>query len=114
MVFVLTAVTGAQLVAAAVPLTLAPAPVGTAIVVGFAVLALVAAAPEMRVAVRRPGNAVGLPLVLVAAVVAWLVLHDHYVWAVTRRPGLLPASDLYLGLTGRWIFLYVPAAQLML
>jgi hypothetical protein len=26
----------------------------------------------------------------------------------------LPASDLYLGLTGRWMFLYVPAALLML
>ena len=112
--YVLTAVTGAQLVAAAVLLTLAPDPVGTAIGVGFGVLALVAAALGMLVAVRRPGNVVGPLLVLVAAVVAWLVLDDRYGWAVTRRPGLLPASDLYLGLTGRWMFLYVPAALLML
>ncbi|MFF3664338.1 sensor histidine kinase [Microtetraspora malaysiensis] len=66
------------------------------------------------VAVRRPNSAVGLLLVLVGATAMWLGVGELYSLAVARRPGL-PLTELYAAVSeGDWMFLYVPAALLML
>ncbi|WP_433420384.1 histidine kinase [Microtetraspora malaysiensis] len=66
------------------------------------------------VAVRRPNSAVGLLLVLVGATAMWLGVGELYSLAVARRPGL-PFTELYAAVSeGDWMFLYVPAALLML
>ncbi|MFF4779137.1 sensor histidine kinase [Microtetraspora fusca] len=66
------------------------------------------------VAVRRPDSAVGLLLVLVGATAMWLGVGQLYSLAVVRRPGL-PLTELYAAVSeGDWMFLYVPAALLML
>ncbi|MFJ2032431.1 histidine kinase [Streptosporangium sp. NPDC087985] len=68
----------------------------------------------MVVAARRPGSVVGLLLVLVGMTAVWLAVSDLYPPAFTRRPDL-PFSELYVLLSrGGWMFLYVPAALLMI
>ncbi|MEV7006934.1 histidine kinase [Streptosporangium sp. NPDC051022] len=79
-----------------------------------ATLALPSAALGTLVAVRRPGSMVGPLLMLVGATAVWVTVDDLYASAVTRRPDL-PLPELYLALSqGDWMFLYVPAALLML
>ncbi|WP_433223021.1 histidine kinase [Microtetraspora malaysiensis] len=66
------------------------------------------------VAVRRPDSAVGLLLVLVGATAMRIGVGELYSLAVARRPGL-PLTELYAAVsTSDWMFLYVPAALLML
>ncbi|MGW3508457.1 histidine kinase [Streptomyces sp. NPDC000994] len=66
------------------------------------------------VAVRRPDSAVGLLLVLVGATTVWLTVSDLSASALARRPDLA-VSSWYAALSqGDWMFLYVPAALLML
>ena len=81
----------------------------------FAVLGLASATLGVLVATRRPGNLVGTLLAGVGAVGVWMVFGDLYASVVARRPGLLPVSSLYLGLSaGAWMLLYVAPALLML
>ncbi|WP_405143682.1 histidine kinase [Sphaerisporangium sp. NBC_01403] len=84
---------------------------------GFAAgttLALPSAVLGMVVAVRRPDSVVGSLLVLVGTMAVWVTVGDLYASAITRRPDL-PFSELYVALSqGDWMFLYVPAALLML
>ena len=103
-------------VAAGVTLLVAAPDRGAAVYFGvFAVLALGSAAIGVLVATRRPDNVVGPLVVLVGAVAVWMVFGDTYTGVVARRPGLLPVSSLYVGLSeGAWMLLYVPAALLML
>ncbi|MCK2214684.1 histidine kinase [Actinomadura sp. ATCC 31491] len=79
-----------------------------------ATLALPSVVLGMVVAVRRPGSAVGPLLMLVGATAVWVTAGDLYFAAIARRPGL-PLAELYVALSqGDWMFLYVPAALLML
>lgn len=79
-----------------------------------ATLALPSVVLGMLVAVRRPDSVVGPLLMLVGATAVWVTVGDLYASAVTRRPDL-PFSELYAALSqGDWMFLYVPAALLML
>ncbi|WP_189250604.1 sensor histidine kinase [Streptosporangium pseudovulgare] len=79
-----------------------------------ATLALPSVVLGMVVAVRRPDSVVGPLLMLVGATAVWVTVGDLYASAVTRRPDL-PFSEVYAALSqGDWMFLYVPAALLML
>ena len=81
----------------------------------FAVLGLVSAATGVLVATRRPDNVVGPLVVLVGAVGVWMAFGGVYTGVVAHRPGLLPVSGLYVGLSqGSWMYLYVFPALLML
>ncbi|SEL55061.1 sensor histidine kinase [Nonomuraea pusilla] len=77
-------------------------------------LALPSAALGTVIAVRRPASMVGPLLVLVGTAAVWVTVGDLYASAVARQPRL-PLSALYAALSqGDWMFLYVPAALLML
>ncbi|MGW3497043.1 histidine kinase [Streptomyces sp. NPDC001020] len=66
------------------------------------------------VAVRRPHSAVGLLLVLVGATAVWLTVSELCALVLARRRGL-GWAQWYAALSqGDWMFLYVPAALLML
>ncbi len=86
---------------------------GTALAIGTA-LALPSVVLGVVVAVRRPRSVVGPLLVLVGAAAVWVTLGELYTAAFARRPGL-PLAEVYAALSqGDWMFLYVPAALLML
>nr|WP_055504679.1 histidine kinase [Nonomuraea pusilla] len=77
-------------------------------------LALPSATLGTVIAVRRPASMVGPLLVLVGTAAVWVTVGDLYASAVARQPRL-PLSALYAALSqGDWMFLYVPAALLML
>ncbi|MGW5156263.1 histidine kinase [Nonomuraea wenchangensis] len=79
-----------------------------------AALALPSVVLGTLVAVRRPGSVVGPLLMLVGATAVGVTVDDLYASAVARRPDL-PVPELYVALSqGDWMFLYVPAALLML
>ncbi|WP_204284080.1 histidine kinase [Microbispora amethystogenes] len=85
---------------------------GTALVAGIA-LALPSVVLGVLVATRRPRSVVGLLLVLAGATTVRLGVGESYASLAARRPGLL--TEVYAALSqGDWMFLYVPAALLML
>jgi hypothetical protein len=104
-----------QVVAGFALLTAAPDGGAAAYFAGAGALGLASVVLGVLVATRRPGNVVGLLLVLVGAVASGVAFGDVYTGVVERRPGLLPVSGLYVALSGgTWMFLYVPPALLML
>src|SRR5207249_4444894 len=111
--YALAAITVAQLAAAVALLVVASVPADVAVFAVVATIALLAVALGTLVATRRPDNLVAPLLVLMGVVAAWQALDHEYAVVVAHHPGLLPVSGLYVGLTGSWMFLYVPAALLM-
>ncbi|MCW2503190.1 MAG: putative two-component system histidine kinase [Actinomycetia bacterium] len=84
--------------------------------VGIAgVLGLASAGLGLLVARRRPGNVVGPLLVLNGLAACSVMVNDAYGAVLADRPGLLPVNGAVLAFSGgSWMFLYVPAALLML
>lgn len=67
------------------------------------------------IARRQPRNAVGPLLTLVGLVSCTVAATDVYGAAVQRQPGGLPVADVVVSvLQGAWVWLYVPAALLVL
>ncbi|MEV7804000.1 histidine kinase [Microbispora sp. NPDC088329] len=87
------------------------APDGMALVIGVA-LTLPSVVLGMLVAARRPRSVVGLLLVLAGATTVYVAVGESYASLAVRR-GLF--TEVYAALSqGDWMFLYVPAALLML
>ncbi|WP_432930201.1 histidine kinase [Microbispora sp. CA-135349] len=87
------------------------APDGMALVIGVA-LALPSVVLGVLVAARRPRSVVGLLLVLAGATTVYVAVGESYASLAVRR-GLF--TEVYAALSqGDWMFLYVPAALLML